>query len=107
MTNALTYISFKLNQNEIAKTLCVLRAEKNNTCNGRCVLTAKIKELNDLEKKHSSSITEKQEVVYIVSNQDFAVLFAKIHFIKRKITSFSESQNPIKISLGLFRPPIV
>ncbi len=107
MTNALTYISFKFNQNEISKTLCVLRTQTNNTCNGRCVLAAKIKELNDLEKKHSASIFEKQDIVYVVSNQYFSNLFLRPPFFKSKITSFSESQNPKNISLILFRPPIV
>ena len=106
MTNAITYVSFKINQKEIAKTLCVLRQKANNTCNGICVLNAKIKELNELEKKHSNSVSEKQEIVYIFTTADF-LISTPILFFKKQIVDFLPSKNPITISYSSFRPPIV
>ena len=106
MTNAIAYLSFKINQDEIAKTLCVLRAQANNSCNGNCVLNAKIKELNDLEKKQTSSNTEKQEIVYVFLNQDFTLNKPQF-FIENEIAHFTLVKNPKAISLFALRPPIV
>ena len=105
MTNAITYLTFKINQNEIAKTLCILRDQKNNSCNGICVLNAKIKELNNLEKKHSSSISEKHEIVYLVVTNDFCLANFYQSYTDKNISMFC-STDPSAFINSTFRPPI-
>ena len=79
---------------------------RNRSKHGNCVLNAKIKQLNDLEKKQSSSNTEKQEIFYVVLNQDFT--FNKPQFcIENEIAHFTLVKNPKAISLFALRPPIV
>ena len=105
MTNAITYVTFKINQDKIVKTLCIMRKAQNNTCNGSCVLNAKIKELNNLEKKHSTSITEKNEVIYVIENVNYNIEKPS-YFSKKQIYTFLVSKNPIATSLVQLRPPI-
>lgn len=105
MTNALTYLTFKINQNQIAKTLCILRAQKNNSCNGICVLNAKIKELNNLEKKHCTSIAEKHETVYVVAINNFC-LSNFYQPATDKNNWILCSKDPKTFINSTFRPPI-
>ena len=105
MTHAITFITFKINQDKIVKTLCILRKAQNNTCNGRCVLNAKIKELNALEKKHTTSITEKHEIIYITASVNY-IIKKQTYFSKKQIIASKVSQKPIAISFSQLRPPI-
>jgi len=74
------YTTFKLNQEEISKTICVQRKMIFNSCNGRCELQKSLKKYSDNEKRMQDNLKEKAEVIYIqhvcsnhiVLNQTFA-----------------------------------
>lgn len=98
------YTSFKLNQVEIAKTICVQRKMVFNTCNGRCELQKSIKKYVDNEKGMQNNLKEKSELVYIQvsSKLDIEV----IPFFESNQSTFGTIESkPIAISLPTFRPP--
>jgi hypothetical protein len=61
-------ISFKINQERIAQTLCEQREIKNNTCEGKCHLEKQLKKVDQEEQKRSPIPQNKQtEVLYTFS----------------------------------------
>ena len=99
-----TYFNFKLNQEEIAKTICVQRKMVFNSCNGRCELQKSLKKYDDNEKKMQDNLKEKTELVYILytSNNTFK-LIAPIG-IKADFPARFDNK-PISVSTDTFRPP--
>jgi hypothetical protein len=58
-------VSFKINQESIAKTLCVKKEVKNNTCQGKCHLKKQLDKADKEEQKQTPINTkEKVEVFY-------------------------------------------
>ena len=61
-------ISFKLDQERIAQTLCEQREIKNNTCEGKCHLEKQLKKADQEDQKRSPIPQNKQtEVLYTFS----------------------------------------
>ncbi|MFH6968240.1 hypothetical protein [Flavobacterium sp. FlaQc-28] len=98
------YVSFKLEQQEIVKTICVQRKMVFNSCNGRCELQKSLKKYDDNEKKMQDNLKEKTELVYILytSNNTFK-LIAPIG-IKADFPARFDNK-PISVSTDTFRPP--
>lgn len=99
------YSSFKLNQDEIAKTICVQRKMVNNSCNGRCELQKSLKKYSDNEKRMQNNLDNKVDFVFIqntVVPNNFKLI--EFHFIN-KPTFFVLEKKAISISLSSFRPP--
>ncbi|SNR34782.1 hypothetical protein [Flavobacterium sp. ov086] len=100
----LVYTSFKLNQEEISKTICVQRKMIFNSCNGRCELQKSLKKYSDNEKRMQDNLKEKAEVVYIQNTiiADFKLIVQ----IKSEAKIFDYfDKKPISISNSTFRPP--
>ncbi|WP_394774743.1 hypothetical protein [Flavobacterium sp.] len=98
------YASFKLEQQEIVKTICVQRKMVFNSCNGRCELQKSLKKYDDNEKKMQDSLKEKAELVYILhtSNNTFKL----IEPIEIKADFPAKFDNkPISVLTETFRPP--
>ncbi|WP_291287834.1 hypothetical protein [Flavobacterium sp.] len=104
-SSVLVYTIFKINQNEIAKTLCVLREQKNNTCNGNCVLKAELKKQAENEQKHSTILKEKIEILYTITEIEYNFSFIKIEETT-KISSFCKIAKTKPILFSVFHPPI-
>lgn len=98
------YSSFKLNQEEISKTICVQRKMIFNSCNGRCELQKSLKKYADNEKKMQNNLKEKVEVVYI-QNTPVAnfKLVTPIESAAKLFASFDGK--PISVSNSTFHPP--
>ena len=99
------YSSFKLNQDEIAKTICVQRKMVNNSCNGRCELQKSLKKYSDNEKRMQNNLDNKVDFVFIqntVVANNFKLI--EFHFIN-KPTFFVLEKKAISVSLSSFRPP--
>lgn len=59
------YVSFKINQDKIAKTLCVKKEVKNNGCQGKCHLKKQLDKADENEQKQApTNLKEKYEVLY-------------------------------------------
>jgi len=99
------YTIFKINQNEIAKTLCVLKEQKNNTCNGNCVLKAELKKQAENEEKHSALLKEKTDSIYTITEIQYN--FAVVNIAETTpIPSFCKIAETKSILFSIFRPPI-
>ncbi|MWB96454.1 hypothetical protein GON26_18985 [Flavobacterium sp. GA093] len=98
------YTAFKLNQEEIAKTICVQRKMVFNSCNGRCDLQKSLKKYSDNEKKMENNLKEKVEIVYI---QNIAAPhFKVIEIIESQDRIFpAAAKKPISVSIATFHPP--
>ncbi|MDQ6531524.1 hypothetical protein [Flavobacterium sp. LHD-85] len=98
------YTSFKLNQEEISKTICVQRKMVFNSCNGRCELQKSLKKYADNEKRMQNNLKEKAEVVYIQTSILNNFKLTGLIESKAKIfTSFNKK--PIAIANSIFHPP--
>lgn len=98
------YTSFKLNQEEISKTICVQRKMVFNSCNGRCELQKSLKKYADNEKRMQNNLKEKAEVVYIQNTTTSNYkLVTPIESAAKLFASFDEK--PISVSNSTFHPP--
>ncbi|WP_229684323.1 hypothetical protein [Flavobacterium limi] len=98
------YTSFKLNQEEISKTICVQRKMIFNSCNGRCELQKSLKKYADNEKKMQNNLKEKVEVVYIQNSPTANFkLVTPIESAAKLFASFDAK--PISVSNSTFHPP--
>lgn len=98
------YASFKVNQEEIAKTICVQRKQIFNSCNGRCELQKSLKKYSDNEKQMQDSLKEKLELVYICITSDVNFTFIPAVEPQQKAFAFLNSK-PVGVSTLTFRPP--
>jgi hypothetical protein len=100
------YLTFKVNQDEIAKTLCVKKEVKNNICNGKCYLSKQLKKAAEKEKQESSNLIEKQELVYTQTASEYH--FTPIVTIeKNKMTVSRYCEKPKSVAFSIFHPPLV
>jgi thioredoxin-related protein len=98
------YTSFKINQDEISKTICVQRKMLFNSCNGRCELQKSLKKYADNEKKMQNNLKEKVEVVYIQNTTTNE--FKLVSPIASQVAFFASlDQKPIAVATTTFRPP--
>lgn len=97
------YTSFKLNQEEISKTICVQRKMIFNSCNGRCELQKSLKKYADNEKKMQNNLKEKVEVVYIQNSPTNFKLVKPIESAAELFASFDAK--PVSVSNSTFHPP--
>lgn len=99
------YASFKINQKEIAKTICVQRKQAFNSCNGRCELQKSIKKYSDNERKMQDSLKDKLELVYVQNTAE--ITFSAIPVMESKNnTPILFEKKPIGASNLTFHPPL-
>ncbi|MFC0777028.1 hypothetical protein [Flavobacterium sp. HJSW_4] len=104
MGSMFVYASFKLNQEQIAKTICVQRKQIFNSCNGRCELQKSLKKYSDNEKQMQDALKEKLEIVYICITSEVSFTFIAPAEYQQTTFAFLKSQ-PVGISSSTFRPP--
>jgi len=104
--NVVIYLTFKINQDEISKTLCIKKEVKNNTCNGKCYLAKQLKKAAEKEKQESSNVKEKQELVYTqtASNYNFTPIIT-IEKTRMMVSRYCEKSKSVAVSI--FHPPLV
>jgi len=100
------YASFKINQKEIAQTICVQRKLAYNSCNGRCELQKSIKKYSDNERKMQDSLKDKLELVYVQNSAEinFDIITP---FESKENTSVLFEKKPVGASNLTFHPPLV
>ncbi|MBB4802674.1 hypothetical protein HNP37_002749 [Flavobacterium nitrogenifigens] len=99
------YASFKINQKEIARNICVQRKSVFNTCNGRCELQKSIKKYADNERKMNDSLKEKVELVYVQNSSEVNFTVIPV-FESKENSSILFEKKPIKASNLTFHPPL-
>ncbi len=55
-------LDFKIHQKEIARTQCVKKNNKKNTCQGKCLLKKKIAKADENEKKQTPTLQKDQVI---------------------------------------------
>jgi hypothetical protein len=99
------YVSFKINQSQIAKTLCVQKEIKNNTCKGKCQLKKRLANAEkETEKQLPSNQKQKLESVCFISTKLQHFNYAIDRDNTRKcsyITDFYKDP----YSINIFHPP--
>jgi tetrahydromethanopterin S-methyltransferase subunit H len=102
--NVFIYAKFKINQEEIAKTICIQRKLVLNTCNGRCELQKSIKNFEDNEKNSQNNLKERLDLIYIQNLlENNFTLVPPIEKAKSVFSCFTEK--PISVCTTTFRPP--
>jgi len=104
-SSVIIYLNFKVNQDEIAKTLCIQKEMKNNHCNGKCYLAKQLKKAAEKEKQESSNLKEKQELVYIPSDSEHHLVRA-VSIKKTRIMISRYCEKPKSIPVSIFHPPL-
>lgn len=105
-SSIIVYVTFKINQAEIAETICVMRKAKNNTCQGHCALKAQLKKLSENEKNHENTLKEKAESVYTLTKIESFFTVNTFSEKTKKYFSYYQSK-PNSVSLAVFHPPTV
>jgi|LauGreDrversion4_2_1035121.scaffolds.fasta_scaffold531396_2 hypothetical protein len=99
------YVSFKINQSQIAKTLCVQKEIKNNTCKGKCQLKKRLANAEkETEKQLPSNQKQKLESVCFISTKH---LYLNYSFGINSVKKYSYIPDFYKasFSLNIFHPP--
>jgi hypothetical protein len=99
------YVSFKINQIQIAKTLCVQKEIKNNTCKGKCQLKKRLANAEkETEKQLPSNQKQKLESVCFISTKH---LYLNYSFGRNSVKKYSYIPDFYKasFSLNIFHPP--
>jgi hypothetical protein len=101
-------ISFQINRDFIAKTLCIKKEIENNTCQGQCQLKKQLKEAEQEEQKQNPQNTKsKVEVWYFQTLLSFDFLKYPL-FFESKLLDYPQSNLYTSSFLSdIFRPPQV
>ena len=99
------YVSFKINQSQIAKTLCVQKEIKNNTCKGKCQLKKRLANAEkETEKQLPSNQKQKLESVCFISTKHLYLNYSfGINTVKKY--SYIPDFYKVSFSLNIFHPP--
>jgi hypothetical protein len=99
------YVSFKINQSQIAKTLCVQKEIKNNTCKGKCQLKKRLANAEkETEKQLPSNQKQKLESVCFISTKHIYLNYSfGINSVKKY--SYIPDFYKASFSLNIFHPP--
>jgi hypothetical protein len=105
MRDVPAYISFKINQNYIAKNLCINRDTPKSTCNGKCHLSYTIVENHDNDGDEALPIFPEntRNLIFTFSNPKRT--FIKRNFILKETFTSNQSLIANKYITDIFHPP--
>lgn len=100
------FVSFKINQHTIAKTLCVKKEIKNNTCQGRCHFKKKLNNLHKKEQKQNQTNQKlSNEVLYCIFEKTCELpTYTSMYVSKLNPKNGNDFQDSSFIS-EIFQPP--
>ena len=99
-------VSFKINQESIAKTLCVKKEVKNNTCQGKCHLKKQLDKADEDEQKETpTNAKEKVEVLYCHNQIPFDFLKQTVFYEIRSLGKYKSNFYASSFITDIFRPP--
>lgn len=106
LSKAWIVVSFKLNQDTIAKTLCVKKEIKKNTCLGKCYLKKQLDKASEQEQKQAPTGTkEKAEVVYCHNQTPFDFLTQTVFYEKQNLSTYPTDFYISSFLIDIFQPP--
>lgn len=99
-------IDFKINQETIAKELCVQREKPNNCCQGKCYLKTQIEQNEKGEQKQiPQSLKEKLEVIYYTPQLPFVLTKYIQELQKVVIYIYDACLYAFAFASNVFQPP--
>ena len=100
------HISFKINQDKIAKTLCVKKEIENNTCQGKCHLKKQLEKADEEEQKQAPTNTkEKVEVLYCQNQTPFDFIKVTVYYENQTLNNYDFDFYSTSFITDIFRPP--
>jgi hypothetical protein len=100
------YVSFKINQEYIAKNLCENRAKPVMKCNGKCQLMKKLKQADkDEQKQAPQTLKDKSEVLYCYQPTNLTIGEKKSFRDKKQNFGDYKFQYSSSYHNNIFRPP--
>jgi hypothetical protein len=97
------YVSFKINQDQIAKTLCIQKNIKNNTCKGKCHLK---KQLEGTEKDDQTPEDQKEKFeVQVFCEQKLPSVYSIRYSQKKPFSEYHNNPYTFIFSGSTFHPP--
>jgi hypothetical protein len=99
-------VSFKINQDYIAKNLCENRAKPKMQCNGKCQLMKKLEKAEKEEQKQTPpNLKEKVEVLYCQTRPPFDFLKATLFYENKALANYDCDFYSSSFITDIFRPP--
>lgn len=99
-------LSFKINQDYIAKVLCINRDKPAMKCNGKCVLKQRIKADEEEEQKEMlQKLKGQKEVLYCIDNFNWPIECPNKADNRQKKTFPFPTPFTLVFVKGIFRPP--
>ena len=105
ISNLFVVISFKINQDYIAKTLCEKKEEKENTCNGQCHLKKELKKVSETDNDSTIPNMYKEKIELVFIQPEFTFSFYNIQSPKTSFSFYKESEIPT-LTNRIFHPPL-
>ena len=105
ISNLVVVISFKMNQDYIAKMLCEKKEEKENTCNGHCHLKKELKKVSETENDSNLPISYKEKMELVFIQPEFTFTFYNFQTPKSSFSFYIESKIPTQTN-RIFHPPL-
>lgn len=104
----MVYAKFKIEQDQIIKTICVQRNFQKNSCQGHCALKKSLKQLEENQRDMENNLKEKTELVYISYSMDSSSIF-QFPFGKQPSEKnyYHGNKKPVSVVLTNFRPPSI
>jgi hypothetical protein len=100
------YVSFKINQDSIAKTLCVKKEVKNNGCQGKCHLKKQLENADKEEQKQAPTNTkDKVEVWFCHQQKPFDFKKQNSYYEKQSTGKYKPDFYVTSFITDIFRPP--
>lgn len=96
-------ISFKINQDEIAKSICIRKNILKNNCQGVCNLKEQLKEIDELSKLAGKLSLKKLQIDIAFFNVNFPNKSIKAQLFKNNFPTINSKTN--SVILPLFQPP--
>ena len=100
------YVSFKINQESITKTICVKKEVKNNTCQGKCQLKKQLDNAAEEEQKQAPTPQKgKYEILYCYYAKQFDFLKYADTYLSKLNAGYKNSFHTSSFISDIFRPP--
>ena len=102
LSGIFVFAGFEMNQNYIAKELCVNKDKPQMHCNGKCYLMKKLKQAQDKEQKQERSSQKVQLQEAIVSTP---FIFKQYAFASINLRVPLTTGIPVTQMMSIFHPP--
>lgn len=106
-SNWFVVLSFKLNQDYIAKNICENRYRPKLNCKGNCVLMKKLREEEKKEQNAPANLKLEITSIILSSKSFFAITETPVFVLTTSSRSAENSGKPVDRTADIFHPPAV